>query len=232
MKRRPGYKLRLPVTVRDGIVEFEFGGPLPAKAGANAELIIDQADIQDPTFLDRMTRRRIVKLLPEGAQLLVMMSAVGPVTPGKHLADPPDLGRWFDNRRFPSYPHFIPIKIGPPLPWQLLPDEGSEGGLWLETQGNRSIQLISSSIVLPIGEESDQIKSLNHAYTVLSEYFEPHRISHTGNVYEQVLYQEQNGLWYPLKLFRDGEIADEEHAMAKAFWTDLKVLMKPPEAGS
>lgn len=229
MKKRTGHKLRLPVRIVDGMIEFEFGGPIPAKHEAYCELIIDQSDITDPVFLDRMTRRRIVKLLPEGSLLFVMMSSSGPVAHKGLEWTEPKLGKWFETKRYPSYPHFIPIEIGPLLPWQLPPDDGNSGGLWLETQGNRSIQLISSSIILPIeGLEAD-IKSLNHAYTVLSEHFEPHRISHTGNVYEQILYQERNGMWYPLKLFRDGEIADEEHAMAKAFWQDLEAHIKPPK---
>jgi len=223
MKRRTGHKLRLPVRVVDGAIEFEYGGRLPIRQDAYAELIIDQDAVEDPAFLDRVTRRRIIKLLPEGAKLYVVLSSNGPIAVP---SDKPKLGKWFDDRRFQSYPHFLPITVGPLLPWQLAPDGGNEGGLWLETQGNRSIQLVSSSIILPISEQVDQITSLNHAYTVLSEKFEPHRISHTGNVYEQVLYQEKNEHWYPLKLFRDGEIADEEHVIAKAFWEELQRQLK------
>jgi hypothetical protein len=226
VKVRKGYKLRLPVRVVDGVIEFEFGGLLPAKQNAFGELIIDQSAITDQAFLERMTRRRIVKLLPEGAQLYVMMSSRQLLAPQEFRDNRPKLGRWFDIKRFPANPFFIPITIGPLLPWQMAPDDSEDGGLWLESQGNRSIQLISSSIVLPIDEEIGAINSLNHAYTFLSERFEPHRISHTGNVYEQILYQEENGHWYPLKLFRNGEIADEEHAMAQAFWKDLETSMK------
>lgn len=231
MKARKGHKLRLPVRVVDGVIEFEFGGLLPAKQNAFGELIIDQSVITDPAFLERMTRRRIVKLLPEGAQLFVMMSSRLFPAPREFRDNRPKLGKWFDRKRFPTNPFFIPITIGPLLPFQMVPDDSEDGGLWLETQGNRSIQMISSSIVLPndeqIDEQIDEINSLNHAYTILSERFEPHRISHTGNVYEQILYQEENGHWYPLKLFRNGEIADEEHAMAQAFWMDLETSMKP-----
>jgi len=67
-----------------------------------------------------------------------------------------------------------------------------------------------------------------YGYTRLSEHYETQRISHTGNVYEQVLYQEPNRLGYPLKMFRDEKIADEENQIARAFWKDLKASLSPP----
>lgn len=223
MKKRTGHKLRLPVRVVDGVIEFEYGGRLPIRQDAYAELIVDKEDIEDPEFLDVVSERRIIKILPEGATLYAVLSSNGPISiPSEDIK----LGKWFDERRFPSYPHFVPIKIGPLHRWQAAPDQRHEGGLWLEMEGNRSIQMVSSSIELPLVQVTDPIRSLNHAYTILSEHFEPHRISHTGNVYEQVLYQEANGYWYPLKLFRDGKIADEEHAIARAFWEDLKAQFK------
>jgi hypothetical protein len=164
-----------------------------------------------------MTRRRTVKLLPEGTALLAMLSdprRVGSLDvvisedPPKTIR--PKFGGWFDRRRGPQTPLLVPLRLGPLLPLQASPDDDAKGGLWMALEGARTISLISSSVLLPKAVSKDAVRSLNHAYTRLSEHFETQRISHTGNVYEQVLYQEPNGLWYPLKVFRDEKIADEE----------------------
>lgn len=140
----------------------------------------------------------------------------------------PKLGRWFDRRRGPQNPLLVPLRLGPLLPLQESPDDDGKGGLWMALEGARTISLISSGVRLPNDVSEDAVPSLNHAYTRLSEHFETQRISHTGNVYEQVLYQEPNGLWYPLKVFRDEKIADEENQIARAFWDDLKASLSAP----
>src|SRR5262249_377503 len=46
-------------------------------------------------------------------------------------------------------------------------------------------------------------KSPKHAYTLLSEYYEPQRVSHTGNVFKKILYSDRRtGLWWPLDRLR------------------------------
>jgi hypothetical protein len=120
-------KLRLPAVVVDGVIEFEYGGKLPLRDDARAEVVINTTDVMDSGFLDRMTRRRTVKLLPEGTVLLAMLSD-------------------------------------------------------------------------PFGRGS----------------------------FEVMIPGEPNGLWYPLKVFRDEKIADEENQIARAFWDDLKALLSPP----
>jgi hypothetical protein len=50
------------------------------------------------------------------------------------------------------------------------------------------------------------VKSINHAYAHLSEKFEPHRRSHTGNVFQKVLYLppgQHN--WQPLEELRQAK---------------------------
>lgn len=228
-------KLRLPTVVVDGVIEFEYGGKLPLRDDARAEVVINTTDVMDPGFLDRMTRRRTVKLLPEGTVLLAMLSdpfgrgSFEVMIPGETPKTiRPKLGRWFDRRRGPQNPLLVPLRLGPLLPLQESPDDDGKGGLWMALEGARTISLISSGVRLPNDVSKDAVRSLNHAYTRLSEHFETQRISHTGNVYEQVLYQEPNGLWYPLKVFRDEKIAAEENQIARAFWDDLKALLSPP----
>ncbi len=235
MTRKTLSKLRLPARVVDGVIEFEYGGKLPVRDDARAEVVINTTDVMDPGFLDRMTRRRTVKLLPEGTVLLAMLSdprRVGSLDvvisedPPKTIR--PKFGGWFDRRRGPQTPLLVPLRLGPLLPLQASPDDDGKGGLWMALEGARTISLISSSVLLPKAVSKDAVRSMNHAYTRLSEHFETQRISHTGNVYEQVLYQEPNGLWYPLKVFRDEKIADEENQIARVFWDDLKASLSQP----
>ena len=66
------------------------------------------------------------------------------------------------------------------------------------------------------------LESLNHAFTKLSELYEPWRQSHTGNVYTRVLFQETNGKWYPLEVLRKAATARDEHALIKAHWSRIE----------
>ena len=63
--------------------------------------------------------------------------------------------------------------------------------------------------------------SLNHAYTWLSERFEPHRISHSGNVFQGVFYRRalvarSTHVWEPLDTLRQGVEALIEQAVERA----------------
>jgi len=46
--------------------------------------------------------------------------------------------------------------------------------------------------------------SINHAYTLIATYFEPHRRASTGNVFDKVFYQRsEDGKWVSLRTLRD-----------------------------
>jgi hypothetical protein len=74
----------------------------------------------------------------------------------------------------------------------------------LKVKGLERCELSSSTIVLPDGVPMPEgfpdssVKSLNHALTLLSQTYEKHRISNTGNVYTRVFYQDKDERWYPL----------------------------------
>lgn len=234
LKVRGAKVLHLPFIVSNGQIVLEYSGDVPLAEGTRGDLVVKASSIPDEALIARYTERHIVRLLPEGTELLVMLSNNRPFflpqeleSELKERADvTAQLGKWFQGGRRSATPSFVSITLGPLLPWQAVPDDSGTGGLWLELEGNRSVGLLSSGIILPKTVQVEgQVKSLNHAFTVLSETFEPQRISHTGNVYESVLYRETDDLWYPLKLFRDGHIADKEHEIAKAFWTDLKARL-------
>ena len=72
----------------------------------------------------------------------------------------------------------------------------SPGGLWMRHTGLDKCELESGRILLPPGLDPGDAASLNHAFTLLSERFEVHRMSHTGNVYERIFYEETDGHWW------------------------------------
>ncbi|MDR1011564.1 MAG: hypothetical protein LBM04_10675 [Opitutaceae bacterium] len=48
-------------------------------------------------------------------------------------------------------------------------------------------------------------KSVNEAYTRISEAFEPARRSHTGNVFDKVFFESANNVLFPLRELRNGK---------------------------
>src|SRR3546814_19856302 len=78
---------------------------------------------------------------------------------------------------------------------------------------------------MPEGFKEKSAISLNHAFTLLSQKYETHRISNTGNVYTRIFYQERNGRWYPLKDLRTGvQVQAERKVMADA-WADVERIL-------
>jgi len=228
-------RLRLPVRYVDGVWESAYGGIVPVHAFTTGELIIDPASISDPAFLKRMRTRSKFKILEQGAKLLVSLSIkewesfseeqaklLIPFGELRHRISLDFIGSWSA-----SGLHFVPVRLGPPDKRQARRLETETGGLWLLTEGPHAKGLLSTQVILPEGVSDEPVASLNHAFTVLSEIFEPWRISHTGNIYSRVLYQEKNGQWYPLDTLRDAAMDKNDKAIANALWEDFMTQMKP-----
>jgi hypothetical protein len=115
----------------------------------------------------------------------------------------------------------LEVSIGAPTDQQAKKFATKNGGLWLLTEGPKAVGLQSTRIRLPDAVTKDPLNSLNHAFTKLSEVYEPWRISHTGNVYQRFLYKEKDSRWYPLDLLRDGALAKKEQEIAYQLWQDF-----------
>ncbi|QDZ00122.1 hypothetical protein FQ775_06850 [Nitratireductor mangrovi] len=127
--------------------------------------------------------------------------------------------------------HFFELTIGPATEKQSRDLLTSTGGLWLIVKGGKAKGLQSSQFELPACVSDKPAGSLNHAFTILSEVYEPWRISHTGNVYDRFLYKEANGLWYPLSHLRDFRLAKQEEAIAYGLWQQFLGRMSSAGAG-
>ena len=230
MRRQPSDRfLRLSVRYTDGTWELASGGEIPVSEGVEAELILSRKSISDRSFIERMTARDTIKILNEGTTLFAyvavhkeeeladeLRSHLIPWKEIGHRIAPFAVDNW-SSRKI----SLVPIKIGSLAgnAQSLVP--AADGGLWLIVEGRESAGLKSSQIDLPDGVTDGPVISLNHAFTCLSEAYEPWRKSHTGNVYHRFLYEESDGLLYPLELLRDAALAKQEQAIAYKLWQDF-----------
>lgn len=222
-------RLRIPVRYVDGAWECSFGGEVPIKEGTEAELLVEGAAISDTAFLEKMELPGRYKVLDEGTPLLVALT-VKPANPPpqelkcllRHYAEFQGkihtelLNSWNRNTL-----HFVEVRVARPDEKQARRFETDRGGLWLLTQGLEAKGLASTTIRIPREVSADPVASLNHALTKLSETFETWRISHTGNIYTRVFYQERNGNWYPLDVLRNKALDKQEQAIARGLWENL-----------
>lgn len=211
-----GKRLTLPVQMVNGQWEFVFGGELPVHEGTFAELVINPTFIKDQALRESLTQEVVVRVLPEGTPLRVALSdrveGFSKSLDTYHIRVAPQYAP-------AEFCRFAPVWIGPT-------GGGSRDtvypGLSMRHFGLDRCELFSSLIELP--EDMDRLHalSLNHAYTLLSERYETHRMSHTGNVYERVFYQESNNEWYPLSTMRDGVRERAEREFLAAAWLQIE----------
>lgn len=228
-------RLRLPVRFIGGHWELIFGGNVPVIPESFGELIVDRSSISDAAFLQRMEAKSSHLVLSEGTRLLVRIA----VRSWKDVPEPlnkcstyisdmlPKLAQNELDDRTSSHCLFVDVFLGPADTQQQKLFSSDKGGLWLQTQGIEAIGLASSQINFPDVLKIPPVASLNHAYTRLSELFESWRISHTGNIYKQVYYQERNGKWHPLEILRSKTMNKEEAQIASGLWNDFMARMKP-----
>ena len=219
-------KVTLPIKRVLGSWEFLYGGDIPVKDGAIGELTLSTQDITDDKFKQRVTQEVVVRILKEGTELCVALSDRSENS-RRHL------GRWPE-----KYPVALPpgttrierVKLGPvkkkKSDKQLdLKEVDGKGGLWLKVKGLERCELQGSTVLMPAGFAEAAAISLNHAFTLLSERYETHRLSHTGNVYERFFYEESDGCWYPLDDLRQGVLVTAERKLMTSAWEELERVL-------
>lgn len=219
-------KIRLPVSMKGGKLTCVYDGSIPIVDGAVGELIVDADSITDPDFLNLLKKKSRHMLLPAGENLLVALTIKPYPKLSDHLLeqleDCTNLGAGFRDTFRPGLTKFVRIRVGTSTDpeWTLKLDQA--GGIWLEMEGQQAKSVSTTSIELPAVGIDENVDSLNHAFTLLSEVFEPWRKSHTGNIYDRILYQEANGAWYPISVLRNLHEAKEWHERARACWLQIK----------
>jgi hypothetical protein len=217
-------KVTVPVRRVGTKWEFFYGGDVPVRDGTVGDLVIPASQIMDEHFLEMVSEEIVVQVFSEGVPLMV---ALGDRSVSGERVGPP----WPDVPREnvpPGTTRFEQIVIGPPKPKPAgFRQRGSSekkpaGGLWIRLKGLERSELECSTVLLPVGLPEKSAISLNHAFTLLSEYYEKHRISHTGNVYERVFYMEENNKWYPIAHLREGVRARAERGVISSIWSSVE----------
>jgi len=219
----------------DGVWEYSLGGQIPVKDGTEAELVVERGSISDMTFLERIEQKGHHQVLKEGTPLLVSLT-VKPNSPPPEDLKPllkcynelrESIATEFLDIWSPETLTFVEVKLDAPDDRQARLFDTKQGGLWLVTRGLEAVGLTSTTVRIPQKISPDPVASLNHAYTKLSEAFETWRISHTGNIYTRVFYQESNHKWYPLDLLRNKALDKQEQKIAKELWDAFMAKMTP-----
>lgn len=197
-----GKKIKVPFKKVGDRIEYLFGGDIPIEDGCIGQLIVPIDAITDQAFKDNLLIESSVKVLPAGTQILIGMTR-------ENIAYKEDPNYPVDYYYLtPGISYFEPVLLESPVKHSLSnsssqPSAKNEGGLWLKLKGLDDCEVKSGPVRMINHPELNNAISLNHAYTLLSEKIEKHRISHTGNIYKRCYYKEKNGKWYPLKLLRD-----------------------------
>jgi len=213
-------KVTVPVKRVGERWEFFYGGDVPVREGTLGELSLSANQITDENFRKRVSQELVVKILEEGAPLLIALSDRS--RGGARIGTWPDID-------LPSITagttRFQCVTLGP-CKAQGAQSElrgiAETGGLWLKLKGLERTELTGSTVLMPEGFEPAVATSLNHALTLMSQKFETHRISNTGNVYTRVFYQEKNDRWYPLNDLRTGVQAEGERLLLSDLWSQVE----------
>ena len=213
-------KVTVPVKRVGDRWEFFYGGDVPVREGTLGELTLSANQISDESFRKRVLQELTVKILDEGTELLVALSDRD--TNGRRAGSWPEP---YPPNVPPGTTRFERIWLGPvkPKPGEPpLARELERGGLWLKLKGLERCELQGSTVQMPAGFEPKVAISLNHAFTMLSQAYEKHRISNTGNVYSRVFYHDRNKRWYPLDDLRTGVQAEGERQLLGELWAHVE----------
>jgi hypothetical protein len=229
-------RLRIPVKFVHGRWEYFYGGGIPVSEGSLGDLLVEQHAVVDPAFLRSLRRKAVHRVLPENTELRVALTIRGDLTePLRKLLlrpMPAEMSDAYYSVVRPSETRLVSVTVGKPGADSARRLKSDQGGVWLHLEGARPKAVSVSSVELPSVVSNNPVDSLNHAFTCLSTAFEPWRKSHTGNVYDRVLYRESNGKWYPLETLRKAAEAVEEQALIHARWAEIVQRLLPDEGAN
>jgi len=217
--------LKIPVHYINGSWEMIYGGGLPVKEGTAGTLKLPEESIKDKELVSILKRKQIIKILEPNTPLMIAVNPSNNLLPNtkKHLKD--IRKNFHRNTLLGTNDQFIEVILSPNIE-----NKNNAGGLWLVLEGLNPKGIESGTVLLPsfedYAERTRTAKSLNHAFTILSEIYETERISHTGNIYKRVFYKEANGSWYPLEDLRNYGIDCSEREILKNLWDSINSHLK------
>ena len=210
--------IRMQVKWADGRWKLPDGSPMQFEEGSEGELRVNSKHLGDGRSLEVLTAERKVTVLPVGTELRVALTIASDLTPALLLHLLPFKATLYDpTATISAQSRFVAVTLLEATNALGLKDT-EMSGLWLAFRGMEYLGMKSGPVGFTSTLGLEPARSLNHAFTCLSEIFEPWRDSHTGNVYERVFYQEQGDRWYPLKDIRDPSLASDARPFIKELW--------------
>jgi hypothetical protein len=189
--------IRIPLRYHDGRVTFFYEGPMPGIAeGALCDLVVPQHHMTNAVEVERLTEHVTLEFLSKGESLLAEVS----------LKSIPSQLAGAVRREKTAFP----------TPQGGLVEIVLEEALGIELRGTRHATLSVVHCVIPALQA--KAESINQACRLISEKFEPHRRSHSTNVFETT-YCRLDGRWVLLDELRQAREAEGER-MLIASWSD------------
>ena len=174
----------IPFRVRSGQFELLNGDALPAiRDGMVGHLVVAEYALGKPEDTARFNSSEHASVLPTESRLLA------PIALDKGM--PPELKEYV-------LPSQNDKSLGE-LPGAAYVEIELRQELFVQLRGSKPPRLAPAKCYIPALQEN--ASSVNHAYTKISERFEPKRLSHTGNVFQKVLFHDGN-FWKPLDVLR------------------------------
>lgn len=186
MKRDNGDEtVRIPIQVlSNGTVAMESGARLPKiLPGTLGDLVLPAASLESPDVVAALNEASSTPLLAQGEVVWVSLHPTQPASEKLEL--------------------FEQETLHPEMVGHFLAPITLNESLNLVTRGTKRGQLEKATCSVPTGEggKGTTATSLNHAYRLLSERFESHRVSFGGNVFE-VAFVKREGAWHRLETLR------------------------------
>ena len=188
----------LPVRIVKGRVTFFYskGGKMPAlQDGAIGELVLPEYAVLDGTVKQAIAEEREVRLLESGEPVLLGYN--GNLIEAEY------------RERTQKWDDTLPMVAGLTCLVQVFMTEP----LSLLLRGTKKAQLRGGACKIP-ALDGAEAGSLNQAYTLISQQFQPSRRSHTGNVFRVAFCRDRDEdgceRWRRLDDLRDRHVAEYE----------------------
>lgn len=169
--------VRIPIKIVNGHLCLAPKGSLPIlREGAICELTVLANAFVDRKVAAQFTEECTESFLPAGTKLIAQINP-------EHVP----------NELRNSYRAGGDGYVGAGVEFLLKEDQK------ILKRGAKSAKLLPCECSIPSIDK--EARSINHAYTLISEAYEPDRMSRTGNVFSKVLYRAAQ-IWKPLKHLR------------------------------
>jgi hypothetical protein len=185
-------QVRIPVRIEKGKVTFFYPGSLPRiREGAVGDLVIDRIFLLDEAELKRLGHQEDYPLLTAGTVLRAVVDPKQDITGAVTRKSSPE------GMENVAATHFVEVTL--------------QDALMLRLRGTKPGVLRAARCRIPaLGLEAS---TLNRAYSLIAEHFEPWRSSTAGNVFRKLYYRStRNGqpYWRKLDVLRKAAEADLE----------------------